>query len=240
MHDSLTTRISREWAPPDGKQELNQFIKEGVKYSKFGDYSNPADQILERNKVCNNAQAYATNYGDRVFHDNRTDLKSIPAEDGKHRFVNETWINREYDVYMAVQKRIDQQMKWCVISDEIARQVMGYTDAKWTEVTGPKGLPGMDPEMAKLNCKISYIKSLPTDSVLQTQALSKLRYICGQRLANIHRTATSREADKDDNTEKVQVKKPDGSDAGIKGGTDGVMYKHQKHKTDQKRKKGNK
>ena len=68
MHDSLTTRIGREWSPPDGKQELNQFVKEGVKYSKFGDYKNPADQILERNKVFNNAQAYATNYGDRTFY----------------------------------------------------------------------------------------------------------------------------------------------------------------------------
>ena len=230
MHDSLTARISREWAPPDGKQELNQYLKEGVKLNKFCDGKNPVEQILLRNSTFNSAQAYSQNFGDRVFFQSFYSETgepiiapiaagpdgeiALPDETGKFRYINGTWIDREYEVYMAIQKRIDQQMKWCVISDEIARQIMGFTKEKWDEVAGPKGLPGMDPEMAKLNCHIAYIKSLPSDSVLQTQSLSKLRAICGQRLANIHRTGMGKEKDSDDNTEKVQVKKPDGYNAG--------------------------
>ena len=99
---------------------------------------------------------------------------SLPDETGRHRYINGTWIDREYEVYQAVQKRIDQQMKWCVISDEIARQVMGFTKAKWDEIASKDGTYGdMDPEMAKNDCHISYIKSLPTDHIQQTFSLSK-------------------------------------------------------------------
>ena len=77
---------------------------------------------------------------------------SLPDQFGRHRRVNGTWIDREYETHIAIEKRDDQQMKWCIISDEIARQIMGYTDAEWAQVAGPTGkiTGNMSAEMAKL------------------------------------------------------------------------------------------
>ena len=122
LYDSLSTKLSKDWNAPDGKQELNQYLKEGVKLNKFSDGKNAIDQVLLRNSTFNNAQNWASNYGDRVFYEAYYDEKgepiiapisdqdggiSLPDQFGRHRRVNGTWIDREYETHIAVEKRVD-------------------------------------------------------------------------------------------------------------------------------------
>ena len=60
LYDSLSTKLSKEWNAPDGKQELNQYLKEGVKLNKFSDGKNAIEQVLSRNSTFSAAQNWAS------------------------------------------------------------------------------------------------------------------------------------------------------------------------------------
>ena len=65
--------------------------------------------------------------------------------------------------------------------DEDAATLLGFTPDQWKNkiaCANGEGLAGMSDEMKKLDCQLSIIRGYPTGSVLQTQALSKLRFIC--------------------------------------------------------------
>ena len=229
--DKLSVKISADWAYPTKPLGMSTFLQEGVKYNKFGDFTRGEDIILERNKVFNNAQAYATNFGDRIFYTQYLDEKGdviyapsrdddgniiLPDDKGRFRKINQEWLDRIRDTFLAKQKLVDANMEYLISAeDEDAASLLGFTPDDWkTKIAcANKGLPGMSDEMMKLDCQLSIIRGYPTGSVLQTQALSKLRFICDKRPFTVQRTAVKKEKDSDENTQKVKVETPAGNPA---------------------------
>ena len=237
--DKLSVKISADWAYPTKPLGMSTFLQEGVKYNKFGDFSRGEDIILERNKVFNNAQAYATNFGDRIFYTQYLDEKGdviyapsrddsgniiLPDDKGRFRKINQEWLDRIRDTFVAKQKLVDANMEYLISAeDDDAAVLLGFTPTQWkTEIAcANKGMTGMSDEMIKLDCQLTTIRSYPSSSVLQTQSLSKLRWICDKRPFTVQRTAVSKEKESDDNTVKAKVETPSGNPAtsGSKSGS---------------------
>jgi len=68
-------------------------------------------------------------------------------------------------------------MEYCIINDDMAAFVIGMSRAEWDEITSSLNEArstalGFHKELGALTCDITYIKSLPSGSISQTQALS--------------------------------------------------------------------
>ena len=139
----------------------------------------------------------------------------LPDDKGRFRKINQEWLDRIRDTFLAKQKLVDANMEYLVTqSDEDAATCLGYTQSQWDNVAKKGGgLPGMSQEMADIDCHLSVIRGYPTSSVLQTQGLSKIRFICDKRPFTVQRTAAKKEKESDDNTQKVKVDTPAGKPA---------------------------
>jgi predicted transcriptional regulator len=78
-------------------------------------------------------------------------------------------------------------MEYCIISDELSKFVLGISTTDWDAYTAKDGgVNGMSPELKKEESSIAYIKSLPSGSISQTRALSKLRFLVRKHLRNVN------------------------------------------------------
>lgn len=111
-----------------------------------------------------------------------------PNEKGVVRAINGGFLSQWKELNDQLEDRIDEVMEYCIISDELSQFVLGISKESWEKLTkaGQGEDIGMSEELAKLNCGISYIKSLPANSVSQTGALSKLRFIVRVHLRNVN------------------------------------------------------
>jgi len=224
--DKLSGLFKAGYSNPDRNIQVSDYLQQGVKYSKFATtYTDSDSAILNRNAMINGAKTYSESIGDRVYfvtyHDeNGKVIKcpisgdngeiELPDNKGRYRRINDAWLDAELETSRAVEDRVDRQMKDIVdMTDNTVQIAMGYTKAEYDSLFGSNGsIAGMQPEMAKFDCHLNVIRGLPTGSILQTQALSKLRYIVRERPITIHRSKVnpskdSKNTDKDGSNKKA-------------------------------------
>ncbi|MDP2059186.1 MAG: hypothetical protein Q8J97_05555, partial [Flavobacteriaceae bacterium] len=147
----------------------------------------------------------------------------FPNDEGVVRSINGGYLARWKEINDQVEDKIDDVMEFCIISDDLARFVLGLSEDRWNELCAVGGGEdiGMSKELAKLECDMTYIKSLPSGSISQTQALSKLRFIVRKHLRNVNiKNLISKEKMKADmksgNLHKGHGKNIDFDDNGVK------------------------
>lgn len=128
------------------------------------------------------------------YYDAETDSMVFPDSEGDVRILNKEYIlkKREMDAY--IEKQVDQMVKDSVISDSLAKDVLDLNDLSYVALLGSVDADtdekgdlaaqkklGMGNEMRKIDARVSTIRSIPAGSLSQTQALSKLRFLCKAR-----------------------------------------------------------
>ena len=93
-----------------------------------------------------------------------------PNERGQIRTLNGGKLELMRELYDSIEDKTDKIMEYCVISDEMARFVLGFSAASWDNTCAKGGnFEGkMSQEMADIDCHIIYIQSLPTGPLSQT------------------------------------------------------------------------
>ena len=121
--------------------------------------------------------------GGKTYHSN---------EKGIVRITDEGKINRVLQIKQYRADRVDALMDRVLLGGtEICTYMFGVDAATWKRVCG-KAMTAqdiadydMDDELAKLNCNIEYIQSLPP-SMTQTQSVAKLRKIVAHYERNVN------------------------------------------------------
>lgn len=189
-------------------------LQGGINSSTIGatNHGNTDANIAQRNEVTRNIENLLKGGGDKVTYTQRKgqDGKTIldpyvdqdtgdlvyPNQEGYVRNINGEYLDTWEDINEQIENKIDEAMKYCIISDELAKFVLGIPDARWKFIVSADfgknankadyEKMGMSQKMAELDCSIKYIKSLPANSMHQTQSLSKLRQIVREHLANVN------------------------------------------------------
>lgn len=115
----------------------------------------------------------------------------FPNKDGDVRAINGGFLSMMKEIHDNLENKIDQAMEFCIIDDEMARFVMGINKDDWKKYTNKMSKAesealGMSEELGDIQCDITYIKSLPSGSISQTQSLSKLRHLVRIHIKNIN------------------------------------------------------
>jgi hypothetical protein len=104
---------------------------------------------------------------------------------GSVRYVDGGFISQVNEVEDEIEKEVDNKTEMAGKSDNICEMLLGKERWAWcAENGGPAS--GMHPNMKKLDCRPSYIKSLPSGDILQTQSISKLRWIVRHSLDDMN------------------------------------------------------
>jgi len=119
-----------------------------------------------------------------------------PDPQGRVRIINEEYMNTIRETEEYIENQVTEIMKYCVSSETSCKIALNLNDAQYDNMLGPNEAEGvklnMSNEMAKLDGRILYIKSLPANSVTQSQALSKLRFITNLRREHFKMASTGR------------------------------------------------
>lgn len=106
-----------------------------------------------------------------------------PEYDGYARIINDKFIDSKAREAQLLEEKALELYNMCVKSDEMAMICLNFSNDEYNNVLGPRGqMTGMSAEMAQLDGRVGTLKGLPAGSALQTQAASKLHFVCSKRL----------------------------------------------------------
>jgi hypothetical protein len=118
----------------------------------------------------------------------------VVPQGGYARVLNDKWLSAKTREAQLIEQKTLELYNSCVMSDEHAQICLDLSPADYDNILGPRGqMAGMSAEMAALDGRVGTLKGLPAGSALQTQAASKLHFVCSKRLdkfrvINTHRS----------------------------------------------------
>lgn len=112
-----------------------------------------------------------------------------PDEKGVVRIANKEPLSLQMKVRKFQEDRTDALMDMIILGgDDAAAYIFGFTKAEWMNKVGKGkgGNLGMSAEMVRLDGSMKHIETLVDGSQMQSQCLSKLRFVCKKHLANVN------------------------------------------------------
>jgi hypothetical protein len=185
-------------------ESISTRILEGSsKEFKKRNYKDEASAVHDRNYAQNYVEGVSNAIGEPVSYIARMDSKGnainvpfyspelgemvFPDERGGYKYWNADYLEKQIQIEEEIRAKVDRMMRACVTTPEMCREVLDVTDDYYKELLLPitgggkaevQAKMGMADEMQKIDGTVEAMLGLPSGSLLQTQALSKLRLVC--------------------------------------------------------------
>jgi hypothetical protein len=185
------------------EQMQNMLLEGSGEVFRKRNYHNDSEAVHDRNIVQNYVEGVTHAIGepwqkiaryDQNGDEIRTPFWSVefdemvfPDKNGQYKFWNQQYIDKQIEIEEHIEEKVNKMMRFCILNETLCREVLDVSNDYYQWILGAipgtgkaevQNAVGLSGAMQKLDGTIVAIKSLPAGSIEQTQALSKLRFVC--------------------------------------------------------------